>query len=152
MKITNFNFGTAVEGANEVKKIVFLIVDDEEMIRRSVMRLLLKYSKDKNLEFLIIEAKDGVEMITAIYLSQKRNIKVDIIISDESMKFMNGSLSSNIMERLCLGNIIRDIPIFISTAYGNGIDKNKFSKSVKKIYSKPIDLNIMREIISSYNR
>lgn len=130
-------------------QIGILVVDDEEIIRKSVLRLLNNYCKDKNIELLTIEANDGVEAILALYLAKKKNIIINFIISDETMNFMNGSFSSTIIEKLVSLNIIRDLSMYISTAYGNTVDKSKFSSSVKNIYSKPLELKMVKEMFSN---
>ena len=65
------------------------------------------------------------------------------------MNIINGSFSSVIIEKLISLNIIRDLNMYISTAYGNTVDKSVFSSSVKNIYSKPLDLKMVKEIFSN---
>ncbi len=103
---------------NGKEKCTVLLVDDENMIRKSIIRLINKYfeKNKKDKEVIIIECQDGIECITAIYMAKKKNIYIDLIISDENMKFINGSYSSKILEHLLISQQIKDIPMFISTA------------------------------------
>ena len=133
---------------NNKCKIVVLVVDDEDIIRKSVCRLLNKYFKDSNIELVTIEANDGIEAILAVYLATKKNVTITCIICDETMNFINGSFFSVILEKLVTLKLVKNINMYISTAYGNTIEKSKFSSLVKKIYSKPLNLKMIKEMCS----
>ena len=91
-KDINFNY----------KKLCIIITDDENLIRKSVIRVIDKYftSLKINLELTIIEANDGIESIIAVYSAISQNIHVDLIISDETMKYVSGSMSADIVQTI----------------------------------------------------
>ena len=133
----------------EVKKYTVLIVDDEIFIRNAMKRVFSVEFKalNKNIELTIIEANDGIEGLLALYLASNKNIKIDCIISDETMPFISGSFFSKILSDLVSKGSLKDIKMFISTALNESSIKDNYSKSVKKIYSKPLDKNSVKEII-----
>jgi len=109
------------------------------MIRNSIKRILNQQLKNKNVDLTIIEASDGVECIIAVYLAYSQNIKIDFIISDETMPYINGSYCTNILKNMISSSNNHEIPIFICSAVSASSNKNNYSSLVKKIYSKPID-------------
>jgi len=133
----------------EVKKYTVLIVDDEIFIRNAMKRVFSVEFKalNKNIELTIIEANDGIEGLLALYLASNKNIKIDCIISDETMPFISGSFFSKILSDLVSKRSLKDIKMFISTSLNETSIKDNYSKSVKKIYSKPLDKNSVKEII-----
>jgi len=102
---------------------------------------------NQNIELTIIEANDGIEGLLALYLASNKNIKIDCIISDETMPFISGSFFSKILSDLVSKGSLKDIKMFMSTALNETSIKDNYSKSVKKIYSKPLDKNSVKDII-----
>ncbi len=133
-------------------KLTFLIVDDESLIRSAMKRVLISCCKNLSLkvELCIIEACDGIETLFALYLASSQNIKINAIISDETMPFLSGNESSKIIETLIEKGVIRYCPMYISTALSHTIPKSSTSL-VKKIYSKPIDKSGIKEILENLN-
>ena len=87
---------------------------------------------NKNIELIIVEANDGIEGILALYLASNKNLKIDCIISDETMPFISGSFFSKILSDIISKGSIKDIKMFISTALNETSIKDNFSKCVKK--------------------
>ena len=134
---------------DEVVNVTFIIADDEFMIRNSIKRVLLRQLKDikKNIKCHIIEACDGLECIMALYIATTKQIKVDAIISDENMAYMNGSYSSKVLENLMKQGKFAKTPMFVSSALLNIELKEIFSSIVVKIYSKPLDNNSVIDLL-----
>ena len=150
MKVTQFEFNKDKEqDLGEVKKYILLIVDDEIFIRNSMKRVVSREFKElnKNIELTIIEANDGIEGLLALYLARSKNLKIDCIISDETMPFISGSFFSKILNDIVSKGSLKDIKMFISTALNETSIKDNYSQSVKKIYSKPLDKNSVKDII-----
>ncbi len=74
----------------------------------------------ENIELFIVEAYDGMECLIALYLAAKANLRVNAIISDETMPFISGSYSSKIIERLIQNGKFIGLKMFISTALSPG--------------------------------
>ncbi len=133
---------------NSKEKFNILIVDDEKIIRDAEVRLIKQYFKNSDIEYMILQANDGVECITTLYLASLKNIKINFIITDENMRYINGSVCSKIINKMVKSGVIKSLPIFINTALGNGIDSSIFSEQVKNIYSKPIEMKNLKDIFS----
>jgi len=102
---------------------------------------------NKNIELTIIEANDGIEGLLVLYLASNKNLKIDCIISDETMPFISGSFFSKILSDIVSKGTLKNIKMFISTALNESSIKDNYSKSVNKIYSKPLDKNSVKDII-----
>jgi len=137
----NFQEYTNGNVDNEFINATFVIVDDEFMIRNSIKRVILRQLKElkKNIKCHIIEACDGLECIMALYIATTKQIKIDAVISDETMAYMNGSYSSKVLENLMKQGKFAKTPMFVSSALINIELKEVFSSIVVKIYSKPLD-------------
>ena len=123
-------------GENNNNVFTILVADDEQITRQSTIRILNSIAKDKNIQLKIIEAEDGAESIYFVYHSQRQGHKIACIFSDESMNFVNGSLSAEIIKKQTEKNSSLDIPFFLVTAYS---ETSKFnSKYIKELLSKPL--------------
>ena len=131
------------------EKYVFIVVDDETFIRSAVRRVITTELKSTNkyIDLTIIEADDGLECLLALYLANKMNIKINAIISDETMPFISGSQSSKIIEDLISRGTINKVNMFISTALNDSITIGKYSQIVKKVYPKPLNKNSVNDIL-----
>ena len=150
LQSNNFQYNKETEG--EPKKYLFLIVDDEAMIRSAMKRVIINEFKSLsyNIHLTIIEAIDGMECILAIYLARQMNLRIDAIISDETMPFISGSYCSKIILELISNGVIKDINMFISTSLTDSNLIEKYSKVVKKIFPKPINKSNVGDIIKNY--
>ena len=99
-----------------------------------------------------MEASDGMECLLALYVAKNKKIRIDAIISDETMPFITGSHLSKIIDDLISkGSLssLSDIKMYISTALSHTNIHGMYSKIVRKIYSKPLDKNLIQEIIDN---
>jgi len=149
LKIFNFEINKSDTLENS-RKLIFIIVDDETFIRSAIVRVITSELKNSNesLDLTIVEACDGIECLLAIYLYNKKNIKIDAIISDETMPYISGSFLSKIINNLVVNSSIPEINMFISTGLDETIIKSNYSDSVKKIFPKPINKHIVKEILA----
>jgi len=150
LQSNNFQYNKETEG--EPQKYIFLIVDDEAMIRSAMKRVITNEFKSlsHNIDLTIIEANDGMECILAIYLARQMNLAIDGIISDETMPFISGSYCSKIILELISNGVIKDINMFISTSLTDSNLIENYSKVVKKIFPKPINKSNVRDLINNY--
>jgi CheY-like chemotaxis protein len=124
---------------------VIIVVDDEVVIRKSTIRMLLKYCDENGKDLNILEAGDGIECLSLYYKCYKDGINVVMIISDQTMNFLNGSDTARILHNLNSEKGLSDIPFYILTAYegftlGSGIigtyTKPLIKKNIEDIFSK----------------
>lgn len=62
------------------------------------------------------------------------------------MNFMRGSLMASVIKNLIKDGIVYDIKIFMVTSYDSEKIPNDCSKSVDKVFTKPMSLNMMENI------
>ena len=149
MKLKVFNFELNKNLEVTVEKYVFLVVDDETFIRSAVRRVIISELKlvNKYIDVMIIEANDGLECLLAINLLNKMNININAIISDETMPFISGSHCSHIIDELLSKEALKEVNMFISTALNDENTIGKYSNVVKKVYSKPLNKNSIKDIL-----
>jgi len=137
------------------KHYTFLLVDDEHYIRSAVKRVIISVLKNcnDNIKLEFIEASDGIECILALYIAKNKKRKIDAIISDETMPFISGSHTSKIIEEIISkGNLGSINNMYISSALNNPNMINNYSQVVKKIFSKPLNKNVIQEIMQNIQK
>jgi hypothetical protein len=110
---------------NSGKKVTILVIDDDLMIRNSIIRTIEKYLKKEksSREFLIYDVPDAVEGLFLIYNSVLNNVKIDFILTDEKMNFMNGTLLVEVVSKI-FGN---KFPIIMLTSYESSLLGDNFN-------------------------
>lgn len=93
----------------------FIVVDDEKFTRQSTLRILRNTAYKLNLNFIYIEAEDGMECLSFVYEMLKEGKKISGIISDEMMNHMNGSTTAEIFKKIKNFNT-QLIPFYLLTA------------------------------------
>jgi signal transduction histidine kinase len=143
MKIKKILNKNLVPTGNIVKqgKLTIIIVDDDKLIRRSIIRTLENFFESFSSEVDLIELPDAVECLFAMYNSIINHQKIDLILTDESMNYMSGSILVELASKL-FGN---KIPIAILTSYEGGIFKSDSS------YLLPVVSNTNRAVLSRAN-
>lgn len=145
-----------IKNNNVNKKINILVVDDEDLIRKSNVRFCTKYFKKSNfqkIELNVDEAVDGIEALYLIFKSYSNGIRYDIIITDETMNFMKGSLMAKIIKNFCEENIFYDMVIGSLTSYDlSSIKANKNSIYFDFIGTKPISNLFVDKLMEIYKR
>jgi len=143
---TNIN---SKKNKEKFKKFRILIVDDESLIRQSTKKMLKKFffNTFENLE--IIECEDGFDCLYKIYLGLKERIRYDLIITDETMSFMSGTIMASIIRTLTIDNVLYRLPIYLLTSYSTNLYDENSEKIFNGIFPKPINLEILGSIIQS---
>lgn len=118
-----------------------LIVDDEKIIRNSTLRILSEFYKKENKSPLILEADDGFEGLHTVFLVNKLNIKLNLILSDETMNFLTGSKMIEILDKY--SNMLENTKILIVTSYENF----KIPQRVDGVIKKPISILSLKDKI-----
>jgi signal transduction histidine kinase len=126
----------------------YIVADDEKFTRKSVIRVLYNAAEKLGIKVKFIEAEDGIQTMYIIYKSVIKGVHISAIISDETMKFMTGSKSAQLLKSI--GNfMIKKIPFYLTTAYDdlNAIQKLKY---VDSVFHKPLTPQDAEKIISSF--
>lgn len=110
-----------LESLDKTTKII-LLVDDEKMTRKSSKRILkkslskLREQHENNFNFHVVELEDGIDCLYFIYKLLKKGVINIFVISDENMKYMNGSTCAQTIKNLKNLNCDK-IPFISLTAY-----------------------------------
>ena len=120
---------------NQKQILKILVVDDDKIVRNSSIRVLRKFYENQKIEIEITEANDGLDCLN-LYFSGNN---FDIILLDENMKFINGSLFYKISKELNEKNICKSLHVFIATA-NTDVDFTNAMKAlgVKDVITKPL--------------
>jgi signal transduction histidine kinase len=124
-----------------------IVVDDEILTRKSTVRILYEYCKAKGKNLDILEASDGIECLNLYYQSFKRKVKLLLIVSDQSMNFLNGSACAKILHDLNQEKGIADVPFYILTAY----EQFALDSGIKGTFTKPLMNKFIEEMLISVN-
>jgi signal transduction histidine kinase len=121
------------------KELLVIIVDDEVITRQSTVRLLNQYLRGRPFNATIVEASDGIECLYKYMLLYKEGKRIDFILSDESMEFMNGSICAEVLWNIYGIRKFPQVPFYILSAYESlnlsqlvGIS-GTFSKPMRKL-------------------
>jgi signal transduction histidine kinase len=124
-----------------------IVADDEGMTRKSTVRMITNYCKFEGKNINILEAGDGIECLSLYYDSIKKGEKIAMIISDQTMSFLNGSACAKILHDLNTDKGLQDVPFFILTAY----ERFALDSGIKGSYTKPLMNKHIEEIFYSIN-
>jgi signal transduction histidine kinase len=124
-----------------------LIVEDELVLRKAHAQLLQSFFSNIRKTVQIIECEDGADALYQIYTCNKNGKQIDLILSDESMNFMRGSLLYQNLKNLIKENVLKEQNFYLVTSYENfttdSIDK-------KIVINKPLTLNKLAKIKGSF--
>jgi len=147
--IEQINISSKIANNQNGEFLRILIVDDEKLIRQSQINIIKRYSSKKNILIEIEECEDGIECLYKIYKGTQMGIKYNLIITDETMNFMKGSLMAKILKTLITENVIYNIKIFMVTSYGVENYAHLEGIFIDKVYSKPIHTRVIENILNS---
>jgi signal transduction histidine kinase/CheY-like chemotaxis protein len=120
------------------------VVDDEVITRKSTIRVINSYCAEKKIKLRVLEANDGIELLYCYYSLYKRGKMLSIVISDQSMILMNGSVSAKIINELSINRELMHTPIYILTAYESfNLTKDY---GINGVLTKPITKSVIKDI------
>lgn len=132
--------------SNSVKGLKILVVDDEKLIRQSAMKIISKYLDENSINYQIEECSDGIEALYKIYLGLKSGFRYDIIFTDETMNFMNGSKMASILRDFIKSNIVYQLKLVMVTSYEvHKIDPNIVAK-FDLVFTKPLSKTYLENV------
>jgi signal transduction histidine kinase len=129
------------------KRDMILIVDDQKYIRKSTKNILRNYVKENNKTYSLICANDGFDFLYLIFLDQYLGKNIKFVISDDSMNFVDGSISYNFIKNLQNCDT-RYFKFMLLTSYEdeNSLEKYKFFNivTIKKPLEKKMVPNLLQ--------
>jgi len=128
------------------KRDLILIVDDQKYIRKSTKNILRNYVKENNKTYSLISANDGFDFLYLIFLDQYLGKNIKFVISDDSMNFVDGSISYNFIKNLQNCDT-RYFKFMLLTSYEdeNSLEKYKFFNIVT--IKKPLEKKMVPKLL-----
>jgi CheY-like chemotaxis protein len=124
-----------------------LVVDDDKFTRESNIRIIREVSFSHNLNIEIFQAEDGIECVYLVYKLLNEGIKISLIFSDETMYYMRGTKSYEIVKDILCSKNISPIPFILVTAYEDYSYPNDVNL---KIISKPLSKSSTEMVMKKY--
>jgi CheY-like chemotaxis protein len=129
------------------KKII--IVDDNIIINDSNKRLVNQILTKKGFESDIVQLFNGLELIKYILNYQNKYEDIKIIITDESMDYMDGSEAITFIRKYEKVKTLKHTKIVSLTCYENLIaTKNILNAGADIVLSKPVSKSKLEGIIN----
>jgi CheY-like chemotaxis protein len=116
-----------------------LLVDDEVLIRKCLARYFNKFGNENNMIIDICEAENGFECIEHLYKYYQENKLFDLIIIDETMPIVRGTIVIEMIKNIIFDAKMDNIIIVSYTSY-DSVEKKEYilSKGADFIITKPI--------------
>jgi signal transduction histidine kinase/CheY-like chemotaxis protein len=137
------NFLKEIDFKEKIHRI--LVVEDEELIKKSLIRNLETYFKKTEEKYEIKSCSDGVECLNILYKNKFDKIFYDAVITDVSMNYICGNMLINIMDYLISKNALHPMKIFVSTSH-ESIEVSP--NLVTEVFKKPLSLKDIGKIHS----
>jgi CheY-like chemotaxis protein len=131
-----------------------LLVDDEMLIRKCLTRYFNKYGNEKNMVIDICEAENGFECIEQLYKYSQENKNFDLIIIDETMPIVRGTIVIEMIKNIIFDDKLDNITIISYTSYDSEEKKEYIlSKGADFIITKPIKydefVNVIEKVMKN---
>jgi len=127
----------------EKPKSKILIVDDNDILLRTLNKMLFDLIMKRNENIEIIKGDDGLDILSNVIEDQFNGNLIKCIITDENMEFINGTEAIGFLDRLQRRNKIRSLSVIMLSSYeDNYMKKVNLNESLTCEYmSKPISIN-----------
>jgi signal transduction histidine kinase len=140
---TSFDWGS-LRATNQVN---IILVDDEVLPRQATLRLIRKFFENRNVNVNVLEGNDGIDCLALFYKAVQNKVKIDFILSDETMSLLNGVDCATLLKKIYSDKVIEPIPFFILTAY----ESIGCFEGVKLTFTKPMNENKLKVIFETIN-
>ena len=116
-----------------------LVVEDERLIRNTMKKFISKFAEEKKLNIETTVCENGFEGLDYVYRGCLNKKNFNLIICDETMPYMKGSIMINTLVKLIKEETIKKMLIVSYTSY-NDVDKMNYilSQGADMIKNKPI--------------
>ena len=129
-----------------------LVIDDNQIIRKSVKFLLQEIFKANGKSFRILEGSDGVDTLKMVIDDQKLKNSIKCIFSDEKMEYFDGSKSISIIRELENLNKIKRVNFVSITSYDDNMNKNIIKNcGADYVVQKPCSRSSLINILENFN-
>lgn len=129
-----------------------LIVDDDKFCQKQVGTMLKNIIKAKNLKFDVIFEDDGLGTINQVFQDRSKGLNlIKLIISDETMNYINGSQSFCTLSILESKGAVNKVKKALLTAIEDEgtLRYLKNISNADSVFKKPITKSTLEELILS---
>jgi CheY-like chemotaxis protein len=141
------DFTSGIKIHNKAKSKI-LVVDDSELMRKSVVKIF-RNIPNFNDNFELLEGDDGIDILKIIMDDQREGNTILGIVSDENMSYLQGSKAFFILREFEEQHKIKPVKKITLTAFSDEASlvemKNNGSDQV---YNKPLSKNDAKLILS----
>jgi len=137
-------------------KFVFLVIDDNFYIRKSITNLInttlksLKKTLNFSADFEIIEGNDGIDALKYV-IDAKIGSRIKAIFIDENMEYLNGSETVKLIRSFQSVNKINKFHIASVTAFEDPVTRqNVMNAGVNEIFPKPLSKSHLVDFFQRY--
>jgi signal transduction histidine kinase/CheY-like chemotaxis protein len=128
-----------------------LIVDDNQHMRDTLKQLLSHIFKENSRLYNILEGNDGIDILKYVIDDQSESNRIQCVITDESMDYLNGSFAVSLLRKMQSESKINDFKVICMTSYEDEVTRNTILKAgVNYCISKPCNKKELEEILKSY--
>ena len=128
-----------------IEKEKVLIVDDDYIIRNSMKNMINYILKKNSLDFDVLEAEDGSEMIDLVMNDIDNSIK--IIFTDENMNFIEGSEA---ISKIISIKSTNEIKIISVTSLSDEVSISRIlTCGADMVLPKPANKTLLEEVITN---
>lgn len=137
------------------KKVInVMLCDDDSKITAASERILGVAASIKQIDVKIDHCHNGIECLYKIYQESRQNKFYDVLLIDESMPAMKGSLVIKVLKNMIKDKQMRELIIYSVTAYGDESALGEIRKSgcdgiIPKPISKESAIKIISEVLNN---
>jgi CheY-like chemotaxis protein len=136
---------------NYHRSLNIIICDDELVMRQSLSRIFLNISQDLKVRINVIEAKDGIECIYAVYKCLLKGIKIDMIFCDENMNYINGTNTAHLIKEICEKKKYINIKFYLIASVEEYSLHDVDISAITKLINKPLDKQLALKLVKDNN-
>lgn len=147
---SNININNIIKN-NIGEKPIFILADDCDIILESAKKMLQKVLQENNLDYNIVQASDGLDIIKIIMAYESSYHLIKGLITDENMEYFNGSDAIKFIRKFEKINKKEHINIISLTSQEDIKLVNHLLKDgADKVISKPITISLLRSLFVSW--
>ena len=128
-----------------------LVCDDDEFVLKTYLKMLEKLEEKHVKRIKVIIARDGIDCLWKVRETAKNGGHFDLLIIDETMPFLSGSNTIELLNNIMQKKEVKKFPIVSVTAY---FDESTMEDIKKKfandVFNKPLNLKKLEEILVTY--
>lgn len=108
------------------------------MLRKATAKGIRDFANENHIKVIVEECDDGFECLYKIYTGFSENHQYKCIITDDSMKFLNGTFMAYIIKILIEDKVLYPMHIYLATSNDIPINLFKGITLFDDVFGKPL--------------